>query len=97
MPFQHKPNQLSLFRNTRKQDENSPDHTGSGLISGSELGMDYDDSEVEVQVSAWINETKDGTKYFNIKLRKKKEQGFSPDTAGPDKADSDKEDSDIPF
>ena len=92
MPFQHKPNQLSLFRNTRKQDENSPDHTGSGLISGSELGMNYDDSEVEVQVSAWINETKDGTKYFNIKLRKKKEQGFSPDAAGPDK-----EDSDIPF
>jgi len=72
MAFEHKPNELSLFKNTRKDKDTQPDYTGDGKISGAEL--EIGDGEVIVRVVAWINEMKDGTKYFKLKVQKKEDK-----------------------
>lgn len=61
--FQHKPNSASLFRNDRKDKDTQPDYKGDGLING-----------VEVWLSAWINETSAGKKYFGIRFEEKEQQ-----------------------
>ena len=55
-----------LFRNEKKQTEKHPDFTGSINSEGREFFL-----------SAWVNETKDGKKYFKLSLTPKDEQKHS--------------------
>ena len=52
-----------LFRNEKKQTEKHPDFTGSINSEGREFFL-----------SAWVNETKDGRKYFKLSLSPKDEK-----------------------
>ena len=52
-----------LFRNEKKQTEKHPDFTGSINSEGREFFL-----------SAWVNESKDGKKYFKLSLTPKDEQ-----------------------
>jgi len=72
MPYEHKPNELSIFKNTKKDKDTQPDYTGDGKISGEELGIGS--GEVIVRVVAWINKMKDGTEYYKLKVQKKEDK-----------------------
>ena len=52
-----------LFRNEKKQTEKHPDFTGSINSEGREFFL-----------SAWVNESKDGKKYFKLALSPKDEK-----------------------
>ena len=81
MPFEHKNNSASLFRNDRRESDNHPTHTGSGKVDG-----------VEYWISAWVNETSAGKKFFSIKLDPKENR---PRASQP--VDSTDFDDDVPF
>jgi len=88
--FKHKPDSGSLFRNDKKEKDSHPDYKGDGLINGK-----------EVWISAWLNETKSGQKYFGMKFKEKEavhEQGMGKvqETISPEKQ-AYIEDDDIPF
>ena len=70
-----------LFRNDKKQSDKHPDFNGS--INSD--GRDY-------WLSAWVNETKDGKKYFKLSLTAKDGQK----QAAPQQQDN-FQDQDIPF
>ena len=67
MAYEMKDNTGSLFRNEKKETDSHPDHTGKVKIGG-----------VEYWVSAWINESKSGQKYFGMKFKPKDEQRQGP-------------------
>jgi uncharacterized protein (DUF736 family) len=50
----------ALFRNTRKENEKHPDHTGSLNVGG-----------VDYWISGWVRESKAGQKYFSLSVRPK--------------------------
>lgn len=80
-----KDNSGVLFRNSRKETEKHPDYTGSATIGG-----------VEYWISAWVNESKDGKKYFAFSFKVKDEQPSLPpanDVAAPPSTPVD----DLPF
>ena len=56
-----------LFRNEKKQTEKHPDFTGSINSDGREFFL-----------SAWVNETNDGRKYFKLSLSPKDEKPSKP-------------------
>ncbi|MCK5609711.1 hypothetical protein KAR91_48000 [Candidatus Pacearchaeota archaeon] len=56
--FEHKEGGMSIFKNDRKERENQPDYTGSALIDGKKK-----------QISCWLNEGKNGNKYFSCKVQ----------------------------
>jgi hypothetical protein len=58
--YEIKPNTGSLFKNDKMKHEKSPTYTGTVNIDG-----------VEYYQSAWVNETKDGKKYFAQKFNRK--------------------------
>jgi len=61
MPFKHKVNQGSAFRNDQKFNDHSPDFSGSANIAG-----------VEYNISMWSNPARGSKKgYFNIKFTQK--------------------------
>lgn len=55
--MQNKENQGVIFRNTNKQNDKSPDYTGSLNIGGK-----------EVKLACWLATSKLGTKYFQVKV-----------------------------
>jgi hypothetical protein len=60
----------ALFKNPSKRpDKKDPDYTGSCIIGGNAYFMD-----------AWINESRDGTKYMGLKFKLK--PGQSPKIQG---------------
>jgi hypothetical protein len=63
MAFQQKLNRGSLFRNDEKSKEEDRDYAGSINIEGREFW-----------VSGWINETKTGSKYLSLSVKRKDEQ-----------------------
>jgi uncharacterized protein (DUF736 family) len=83
MAYEMKDNTGSLFRNEKKETDNHPDHTGQIKIGG-----------VEYWVSAWINESKSGQKYFGMKFKPKDEQRQAAPQGNQGGADIDDE---IPF
>lgn len=75
MAYETKPNTGSLFKNNYKESgDKRPDYTGTCVISGEEF-----------RISAWINTSKNGTKYMSL--------SFQPG----EKAQSPDFDSDVPF
>jgi hypothetical protein len=79
-----------LFRNERMRPEKQdPEYTGDANFEG----QDY-------WVSAWINETNAGKKYFRMKFKPKTESGTRPQPQAPAKPDfieRDADGNDIPF
>lgn len=79
MAFEQKDNSGALFRNNDRSKDTDPTHTGSAKIDG-----------VEYWVSAWVNESRSGVKYFSMK--------FNPKQAAPvSSGDADSFDADVPF
>lgn len=60
MAYEQKDNAGSLFKNDKMKNEKSPQYTGTVKIDG-----------VEYYQSAWVQETKDGRKYFSQKFTRK--------------------------
>ena len=63
MPYKHKPNSGSIFRNDKRDKETSPHMRGDALIDG-----------VEYWVAAWTNTKADGERYQGLKFSRKDEQ-----------------------
>lgn len=78
MAYEMKNNTGSLWRNEKKEEKHS-DYTGSAMIDG-----------VDYWQSAYINETKEGKKYFGQTFTRKDAPKQAPTRDVPD-------DSDIPF
>lgn len=70
MAYETKPNTGSLFKNDKMKNENSPQYNGTVNIDG-----------VEYWQSAWVNEMKDGRKYFAQKFTRKNPPDELPKTA----------------
>tara|TARA_R100001463_G_scaffold6332_1_gene20834 strand:+ start:1183 stop:1416 length:234 start_codon:yes stop_codon:yes gene_type:complete len=66
-----------LFKNDKGDNEKRPDYTGKASIGGTEY-----------YISAWINESKKGTKYFGLSFNLPKENTTSQKATTTD---------DIPF
>ena len=67
MAYEIKPETGSLFKNDRKESDTHPDYKGTALLSGVEHWMD-----------AWINTTKDGSKYMSLKFKPKEDRNSNP-------------------
>jgi hypothetical protein len=65
MAFEIKPNSGSLFKNTDKKSEKSPDYSGDGNIFG-----------VAARIYGRVKEKKDGSKYLSLSFVKKEESDF---------------------
>ena len=55
MAYEHKENKGSIFKNDRKEKDTHPDYTGQANVNGTVYN-----------VSAWINESKGGKKYYGL-------------------------------
>tara|TARA_X000000950_G_scaffold230291_1_gene278436 strand:- start:2131 stop:2358 length:228 start_codon:yes stop_codon:yes gene_type:complete len=55
MAYEHKENKGSIFKNDKKEKDTHPDYTGQANVDGTVYN-----------VSAWINESKSGKKYFGL-------------------------------
>jgi uncharacterized protein (DUF736 family) len=55
MAYEHKENKGSLFNNEKKEKDTQPDYQGQANVNGTLYN-----------VSAWINESKGGKKYFGL-------------------------------
>jgi uncharacterized protein (DUF736 family) len=72
-------NRGALFRNDKKESERHPDYRGSINVNGEEFW-----------ISAWLKESKSGTKYMSLSVTPKDEQRAAPVVA-------DIADDDVPF
>ena len=88
MAYEMKEHTGSLFKNDRKLTANHPDYVGSVMVGGHERFL-----------SAWVKESKKGTKYISVSIGLVKErQGFRE--AGADelpKQSAPVIDDDLPF
>ena len=57
MAYEHKENKGSIFKNEKKEKETHPDYTGQINVGGTLYN-----------ISAWVNESKDGKKYFGLQV-----------------------------
>lgn len=55
-------NKGTLFRNEKRESEKHPEFSGSCNIDG-----------VEYWISAWVNESKSGKRYFSLKFKLKED------------------------
>lgn len=55
MAYEHKENKGSIFKNDKKEKDTHPDYTGQANVNGTVYN-----------VSAWINESKSGKRYFGL-------------------------------
>lgn len=81
MAYEQRDNTGSLFRNDRKNNEKSPDYTGSCLIGGREYW-----------INGWVKESKNGKKFFSFAFKEKEERKADP---APTKSTD--LDDDVPF
>jgi uncharacterized protein (DUF736 family) len=65
-------NRGTLFKAKEKKSEKSPDYTGTINIAGTEM-----------RLSAWLKESKAGTKYFSLAVSEKDGQYESKSNARP--------------
>jgi uncharacterized protein (DUF736 family) len=69
-----------LFRNDRKQSDNSPDYTGSLNVGG-----------VEHFINGWIKTGKSGTKFMSLAIKPKGSAENRPERATSTREDMDDE------
>lgn len=69
---ENKNNSGALFRNDKRETEKHPEYTGKITIEG-----------VEYYLSAWVNEMRNGQKYFAIKATPKATAPATTTTAQP--------------
>jgi hypothetical protein len=67
MAYEKRDNSGSLFRNERKNNERSPDYTGSCMIGG----RDY-------WINGWVKESQSGKKFFSFAFKEKEERKEAP-------------------
>ena len=67
MAYEQRENTGSLFRNDKKQQFNHPDYKGQCLVNG-----------VEMWLSAWLKDTKDGRKFMSLSFSPKEQQVQQP-------------------
>ena len=72
MAYEIRPNSGSLFRSDKASKPTDPTHTGQADIAGEAYW-----------ISAWVNESKDGRKYFSMKFSQKAAAADSPHTKPP--------------
>jgi len=60
MAFEQKDNSGAVFKNTRKQNENSPPLTGNAMIGG-----------IEYWINAWTKTDKNGEKWVSLAFKQK--------------------------
>ena len=90
MSYEQKTNTGTLFTNDRKAAENHPDYTGKLLIGRDLLQKLAVYGEANLEISAWIKETKAGKTIINLQCKepyKKKES--SGDYSYSDRASAD--------
>lgn len=75
-------NSGALFKNDRKEQEKQPDYKGSLTVNGAEYW-----------ISAWLNESKNGTKYMGLKVNLKEQQQVQQ----PQQALTEDFNDDVPF
>ena len=80
-----KPGSGSLFRNTEKKSENSPDYSGKILLLDG----------TECWISAWVKERQRG-KFFSLSLQSKDGQSKAQPAARPATGGGSQDD-DVPF
>ena len=56
-PYKHKENNGSLFKNEKKDKDTQPDYTGQVDVGGTLYN-----------ISAWLNKSKSGKKYFGLQV-----------------------------
>jgi hypothetical protein len=75
MAYEQKDNSGALFKNSRKEQPNQPDYTGTVVIDG-----------VEYWLSAWVKESKNsGQKFFSLSF-KPKEERRAPARSAPERS-----------
>ena len=82
MAYEQRDNSGTLFRNERRQNDRSPEYTGSVLIGGKEYW-----------INGWVKEGKNEKKFFSLAFKEKEsrpEQQSKPKQAEP-------LDDDVPF
>lgn len=87
MAYQRKPNTFSLFTNSYKEKETHPDRKGEIKINVKEFKDLIDGSGcLTLQISAWINEDKNGNKFLAGQASKPfvKEEKSDPVFSGDD-------------
>lgn len=57
MAYEHKENKGSIFKNEKKEKDTHPDYTGQINVAGTLYN-----------ISAWINESKGGKRYFGLSV-----------------------------
>jgi uncharacterized protein (DUF736 family) len=62
MAYEQRDNSGSLFKNDRKEKENQPDYTGTGMCGGE-----------EIRISAWLKTAKSGKKFLSMSFQPKVE------------------------
>jgi uncharacterized protein (DUF736 family) len=62
MAYEQRDNSGSLFKNDRKEKENQPDYTGTGMYGGQ-----------EIRISAWLKTSKAGKKFLSLSIQPKVE------------------------
>ena len=85
MAYENKPNTGAMFKNEKKESDKHPDYTGTY----------YNENGVKMSSAMWINESKNGLKYFSIvnsEWREKTEK-----TEEPAAAQTTATDDDLPF
>jgi hypothetical protein len=68
MSYQPKPNTWTLFQNTKKRDDMSPDYTGTALLEMP------DGTTKEYRLSAWKRVSKSDVKFIGGFIKPKEEQ-----------------------
>lgn len=76
--YQPKPNTWTLFQNTKKRDDMSPDYTGTALLEMP------DGTKVEYRLSAWKRVSKSDIKFIGGFIKPKEDQApkLLDETAG---------------
>ena len=83
MSYTTKPNTGTLFVNDRKQQETHPDYNGKLLISRDLLEKLATYGEAQIEISAWIKETKNGKQIISLQCKEPYKKDAPPQQYAP--------------
>lgn len=84
MAYEQKPNTGTLFTNERKAAENHPDYTGKLLIGRDLLQKLAAYGEANLEISAWIKETRAGKTIISLQCKEPYQKQESPQQYAPE-------------